>query len=109
MYTLNCRGRLLTIDKPVVMGIINATPDSFYKDSRAALIDTALQQAETMLAEGATFLDIGGQSTAPGSPHVEAGEEIDRVLPVIEAIYQTFGEAFLSIDNIVSAADSDIL
>ncbi|MEK7224124.1 MAG: dihydropteroate synthase, partial [Bacteroidota bacterium] len=67
MFTLNCKGRLLTIDKPLVMGIINITPDSFYKGSRFEGTDAVLQQAEQMLRDGATILDIGGQSTRPGS------------------------------------------
>ena len=66
MFTLNCNGRLLVIDKPIVMGIINVTPDSFYASkSRLQTVDEALQQAEKMLAEGATILDVGGQSTRP--------------------------------------------
>ena len=99
MFTLNCKGRLLKIDKPVVMGIINATPDSFYKGSRAATLDAALQAAETMLAEGATFLDVGGQSTAPESVHIDEKEEADRVLPIVEAIRKHHPEAFISIDT----------
>ena len=99
MFTLNCNGRLLTIDKPVVMGIINTTPDSFYQDSRAAAIDTALQTAEKMLADGAVFLDTGGQSTAPGSTLISAEEEADRVLPVIEAIHKTFPQSYISVDT----------
>ncbi|MDQ2753787.1 MAG: dihydropteroate synthase [Bacteroidota bacterium] len=99
MFTLNCNGRLLKIDKPVVMGIINATPDSFYKGSRAQVVDAALQQAETMLTEGATFLDIGGQSTAPGSVRMSSEEEAGRVLPIIEAIHKQFPEAYISIDT----------
>ena len=81
------------------MGIINATPDSFYADSRAAATDAALKSAETMLAEGATFLDIGGQSTAPGSIQISREEEAERVLPVIEAVHKQFGEAFISVDT----------
>ncbi len=99
MFTLNCKGKLLVIDKPVVMGIINATPDSFYSDSRAAATDAAVQQAEMMLAAGALFLDIGGQSTAPGSSLISRQEEADRVLPVIEAVHKAFPEAFISIDT----------
>ena len=87
------------IDKPVVMGIINATPDSFYQDSRAAATDTALQSAEHMLADGAFFLDIGGQSTAPGSTLISAEEEAERVLPVIEAIHKTFPHSYISVDT----------
>ncbi len=99
MFTLNCKGKLLLIDKPVVMGIINATPDSFYKNSRAVAVEAALKQAETMLHEGATFLDIGGQSTAPGSERISAGQEGDRVLPIIEAIHNNYSAAYLSIDT----------
>lgn len=99
MFTLNCNGRLVTIDKPVVMGIINATPDSFYGDSRATAIDAALQSAEKMLADGAFFLDIGGQSTAPGSILISSGEEAQRVLPVIEAIHKAFPDSYISVDT----------
>jgi dihydropteroate synthase len=60
MFTLNCSGRLLVIDQPIVMGIINATPDSFYSGSRRTSVDTALLSAEKMLQQGATILDIGG-------------------------------------------------
>ena len=99
MFTLNCKGKLLVINEPVVMGIINATPDSFYSDSRAAATDAALKSAEIMLAEGAVFLDIGGQSTAPGSVKKSREEEAERVLPVIEAVHKQFGEAFISVDT----------
>ena len=63
MFTFNCKGRLLVIDKPIVMGIINVTPDSFYEGSKADSTTAVLQKAEKMLAEGASILDIGGQST----------------------------------------------
>ena len=99
MFTLNCNGRLLVISQPVVMGIINATPDSFYPNSRAAATEDALQQAEKMLTEGATFLDIGGQSTAPGSLLISAEQEAERVLPIIEAIHNQHPEAYLSVDT----------
>ncbi len=81
------------------MGILNATPDSFYKDSRAAAEDAALQKAEIMLNEGAMFLDIGGQSTAPGSAVVSSEEEGDRVLPLIESIHKHYPDACISVDT----------
>lgn len=81
------------------MGIINTTPDSFFAGSRRQTIDTALQQAETMLQDGATLLDLGGQSTGPGKPQAGAAAEAERVLPVIAAIHQRFPEAYLSIDT----------
>ena len=102
MFTLNCKGRLLVIDKPVVMGIINATPDSFYSDSRQQNTNAILKKAEQMLKEGATILDIGGQSTRPGSEKPTAEEEMKRVIAPIEAIQANFPEAFISIDTYYS-------
>ena len=102
MFTLNCKGRLLLINRPVVMGIINATPDSFYSGSRQQSVDGALQKAGIMLGEGATLLDIGGQSTRPGSATLNEEEELKRVLPAIEAINQQFPECFISIDTYYS-------
>jgi dihydropteroate synthase len=99
MFTLNCNGRLLVIEKPVVMGILNITPDSFYKKSRLQTIEEALQQAEVMLKEGATMLDIGGQSTRPRSERITAEEEAERVLPVIESVSKNFPAAFISVDT----------
>ena len=99
MFTLNCNGRLLIIDKPIVMGIINATPDSFFAGSRQSSVDAALKQAESMLQQGATILDIGGQSTRPGSEPVKESQEADRVLPIIEAVAKAFPNAFISVDT----------
>lgn len=103
MFTLNCKGKLLDLSTPVVMGIINTTPDSFYSGSRHATIDAALQQAERMLAEGAAILDIGGQSTRPGSELLDADAEAARVVPVIEAIHSRFPDTILSVDTYYSA------
>jgi dihydropteroate synthase len=81
------------------MGIINATPDSFYSGSRKPAVEAALQQAEKMITEGATMLDIGGQSTRPKSEQISAAEEAERVLPVIEAIAKKFPQTFISVDT----------
>jgi dihydropteroate synthase len=102
MFTLNCKGTLLVVDKPLVMGIINTTPDSFYPGSRYEGVGTVLQQAEQMLKDGATILDIGGQSTRPGSKKVSADEELKRVIAPIEAIQKNFPDAFISIDSYYS-------
>lgn len=103
MFTLNCKGRLLVAEKPLVMGVINVTPDSFYEASRFSGVDSTLKQAEKMLIEGADILDIGGQTTKPGSRPVDADEELNRVLPVIEAVCKKFPEAFISVDTFYSA------
>ncbi len=102
MFTLNCNGRLLVIDKPVIMGIINTTPDSFYNNSRFSGTSLVLKQAEQMLSEGATILDIGGQSTRPGSERISAEEELSRVTGPIAALHKTFPGAFISIDTYYS-------
>lgn len=102
MFTLNCKGKLLVIDQPIVMGIINTTPDSFYSGSRLNMIDQVLSRAEIMIKEGATILDIGGQSTRPQSQQIDAEEELQRVLPAIEAIHKNFPEQLISIDTFYS-------
>lgn len=99
MFTLNCRGRLLVIEKPVIMGIINNTPDSFYSGSRRQDLSAVLQTAAQMLEDGATILDLGGQSTRPGNESVSATQELERVIPAIEAIAGNFPQAFISIDT----------
>ena len=116
MYTLNCKGRLLVIEKPVVMGILNITPDSFYSSSRVQQMDDILAKAEQMISEGAAILDIGGQSTKPGSDRLTAEEELQRVLPAIQQIKEKFPDIFLSIDTYHStvareavAAGADII
>ena len=76
----------LLVDRPVVMGILNVTPDSFSDGGRYADRDAALRHAEAMLADGAAILDVGGESTRPGAADVSETEELDRVIPVIEAL-----------------------
>lgn len=102
MFTLNCKGRLLTIDAPIVMGIINTTPDSFYEGSRKTNLDAALQQAEKMISEGASILDIGAQSTRPGSAIVGPEEEITRLQAITEAIAKRFPDTIISVDTYYS-------
>jgi dihydropteroate synthase len=102
MFSLNCKGRLLVIDEPIVMGIINTTPDSFYSGSRINVLDEILFRAEKMINEGAKILDIGGQSTRPKSERISADEELKRVLPAIEAIHKEFPDQILSIDTFYS-------
>jgi len=84
---MNCAGRPLDLSRPCVMGILNVTPDSFSDAGDFYSLDVALRRAERMAEEGADILDIGGESTRPGAAPVSAQEEIDRVVPVIEALY----------------------
>jgi dihydropteroate synthase len=82
------RQRQLHLDRPVVMGILNLTPDSFSDGGNYTQLDAALRQAEQMLAEGAGIIDIGGESTRPGAADVSLVEELERVIPIITAIRQ---------------------
>ena len=97
--TLNAGGWLIDLSSPKVMGIINLTPDSFFAGSRKQGVDEALSQAEKMLSEGATFLDLGAYSSRPGADDISVQEGCDRLLPVVEAIANRFPEAFLAIDT----------
>jgi len=97
--TLNAGGKLIDLSTPKVMGIINLTPDSFYAGSRKQGTDAAVQQARTMLNDGAVFLDLGAYSSRPGADDISIQEETDRLLPVVKAIVTEFPEAILSIDT----------
>ncbi len=99
MFTLNCKGKLLVIDKPLVMGIINITSDSFYEGSRSQTVESILSQATKMIGEGADIIDIGGQSTRPGSERISVKEELQRVLSAIETILKNFPETIISVDT----------
>ena len=99
MKSINCKGKLLNLGEPVVMGIINATPDSFYEGHLKLNAEEILSLAGKMITEGAAILDIGGHSTRPGSEPVSTQEETDRVLPVIENIHSAYPEIILSIDT----------
>ena len=94
--------REISLDVPLVMGILNVTPDSFSDGGRYADINAALKRADEMIAEGADVIDIGGESTRPGSKRVSADDEISRVVPVIEAISKRL-DVPVSIDTSKSA------
>lgn len=98
-YTLNIHGRLLDLSKPIVMGILNVTPDSFFDGNLYRNETAILKRAATMLEEGATILDIGGYSTRPGAAHVSEEEEIDRILYAIRPISKHFPDSIISIDT----------
>lgn len=98
--TLNCAGRPLDLARPVIMGIINVTSDSFYAGSRFTGLDEIVKQAEKMLQEGAQILDIGGMSSRPGASIIRAEEEVERITPVIKTLVKEFPEAIISLDTI---------
>lgn len=97
--TLNCRGKLIDINTPKVMGVLNITPDSFYDGGRYKSDVSILSQAEKMLKDGATFIDIGAYSSRPGAKQVAKGEELNRILPIAELILKKFPDSLLSIDT----------
>ena len=99
-YSLNLRGRLVEIDKPLVMGIINATPDSFYSDSRMLDAHDIAGKANEMAQQGADIIDLGACSTRPGAQVVDASEEIMRLNVAVKAVRQAVGdEMLLSVDT----------
>ncbi len=98
-FTIRCKGKLIDLYRPAVMGIINVTDDSFYADSRTRELHHIIDRAGDMLEEGALMLDIGAQSTRPGAPEVGAAAEQERLLPAIHGILHHFPEAILSIDT----------
>lgn len=97
--TINCKGQLIDLSSPKVMGILNITPDSFFDGGKYADVDAILSQTEKMLSEGATFIDVGAYSSRPGAKHISETEELERIVPVVEAITQKFPEAIISIDT----------
>lgn len=104
--SLNVSGKLISLETPVVMGILNITPDSFYQNSRHQSIKEVLKESEKMLNDGATILDVGGYSSRPGADEVTMEEEISRVRPVVEALTENFPEAIISVDTFRSGVAS---
>ncbi len=102
MFTINCKGKLLEINEPIVMGILNITPDSFYKGYLNHSLDEIKKQVESMITEGVSIIDVGGQSTRPGSERIHAEEELERILPVVEFIHKECPEVIISIDTYIS-------
>lgn len=98
MY-INCKGKLIDLSQPKIMGILNTTPDSFFSGSRSQNIDSALKRIEKLLTEGADFIDIGGMSTRAGSAEVSESEELERVVPVVEKAVLEFPEIIISVDT----------
>ncbi len=97
-HKLQCAEKEISLDSPIVMGILNVTPDSFSDGGLFNHIDSALYQAEKMHSDGALIIDVGGESTRPGAGSVSAAEEMDRVIPIIEKICREL-DVVISIDT----------
>ena len=97
--TINCKGQLIDLSTPKIMGILNVTPNSFYDGGKFTLSENGLSQVGKMLDEGATFIDIGAYSSKPNAEFVSEEEERSRILPVVQGILKQFPDALLSIDT----------
>lgn len=107
--TINCKGTLVDLTSPKVMGILNLTPDSFYDGGKYKNEKAILKQTEKMLGEGASFIDMGAYSSRPGAQHVPEEEEKQRLLPVLELVLRHFPDAFFSIDTFRSTVARECL
>ena len=98
--TINCRGKLIDLSSPKVMGILNITPDSFHDGGQFLSADHALHHAQKMLADGADFIDVGGMSSRPGAQIISIEEELNRVLPAVQKILSHCPEVIISVDTL---------
>ena len=106
MY-INCKGHLIDLSTPRIMGILNVTPDSFYDGGKFRSDTAMLKQVEKMLSEGATFIDIGAYSSRPNADHISEDEELSRSIPVIELLIKEFPDILLSVDTFRSRIASE--
>ncbi len=97
--TINCKGQLIDLSSPKVMGILNLTPDSFYDGGKYKSEQTILSQVDNMLKKGATFIDLGAYSSRPNADHISEEEELSRILPVVKLLIKEFSEILLSVDT----------
>ncbi|MDO6603535.1 dihydropteroate synthase [Arenibacter palladensis] len=107
--TINCKGSLLDLNTPRVMGIINITPDSFYDGGKYKDETEIIAQVETMLANGASFIDIGAYSSRPGADYVDEREELARITPIVKLLVKTFPDIIISIDTFRSRVADECL
>ncbi|TCO05981.1 dihydropteroate synthase [Natronoflexus pectinivorans] len=103
---INCRGQLMDLSTPVVMGILNATPDSFYSGSRFTGEKEVLQRVEEILLQGGELVDVGAYSSRPGAEHISEQEEINRLMPVLNIIRKKFPDIIISVDTFRSGVAS---
>lgn len=102
MFSLNCRGKLVFAENPLIMGILNLTEDSFYAGSRHRTLEAIKEKAAQMLSEGADIIDLGAQSTRPGSTRFTAEDELEKLLPAIDCLVKDFPSILISIDTYFS-------
>ena len=98
--TINCKGKLIDLSEPIIMGILNVTPDSFFDGGKYDNVKAMLNQAEKMIINGATIIDVGGMSSRPGAQIISVKEELSRVVPIIEQIKVHFPNVIISIDTV---------
>lgn len=96
---INCKGHLIDLTSPKIMGILNVTPDSFYDGGLYKSDKDILRQAQKMLSDGATFVDIGAYSSRPNAAHISENEELSRLLPIVQLLVKEFPSIVLSIDT----------
>ncbi|WP_026977727.1 dihydropteroate synthase [Flavobacterium tegetincola] len=101
--TINCKGTLIDLSRPKVMGILNLTPNSFYDGGKFVEEKSILQQVEKMLSDGATFIDVGAYSSKPNADEVSVEEEVGRLIPIVKLLVNEFPKIILSIDTFRSA------
>jgi dihydropteroate synthase len=107
--TINCKGKLIDLSTPKVMGILNVTPNSFYDGGKHIDEKSILLQVEKMLLEGATFIDIGGYSSKPNAEFVTEEEELQRILPIVQKVLNEFPKTIISIDTFRSKVAKETL
>jgi len=96
---INCKGKLIDLSVPKVMGILNLTPDSFYDGGKFRSEKKVLEHTEKMLSEGATFIDVGAYSSRPGATHISEEEELQRLIPMVELLLKEFPNILISVDT----------
>ncbi|QWX82845.1 dihydropteroate synthase [Cellulophaga sp. HaHaR_3_176] len=107
--TINCKGNLIDLKNPKIMGVLNVTPDSFYDGGKFKKENEILLQVEKMLSDGATFIDVGAYSSRPGAVHVSEVEELKRIVPIVTLLVDNFPEIILSIDTFRSKVADNCL
>ncbi|NKI25712.1 dihydropteroate synthase [Arenibacter sp. 6A1] len=107
--TINCKGNLIDLSTPKVMGILNVTPDSFFDGGKYKDESAILEQVSTMLQEGATFIDVGAYSTRPGAEYVSEEEELTRIVPIVQLLVKNFPDILISIDTFRSKVANSCL